>query len=561
MKGKKFWKNTMEIREARARSSSSWGDRRYLLTDEEAKRATSDKAPSLTSSPARLQRNGSVAGSRSTTVDSVSEEESENKDDLIVGIPISFAKRSPAASPRPHTSEAAPVEFVKMLTEGHFGQIFVVKDRSTQTMYLMHVYKKNQPLSPQYEKLFRDMALLNHPYIFQQIHFGETTDSIFAIYSYAIDQSLFVHLRQHRRLPEHVARLFIAEVVLALDYLHKQELTFSKLEPENIFLDEDGHTCISDFLLCLPSAFLPAEAQTPEYKTPEALSGQLESFASDWWRLGILLYELTVGFPPFRSKTHDADELAQKITSHKVESLRFPPFLSSDAQDLIRRLLHTDPSERLGSSAYGEEEVKRHPFFKEIDWQALSVRQVTSPDWVDEMLQNERRSARAKDLEAISDTPKACHVVVNVVKARGLPGLRSNGCTSDPYCVVTFEDRVFQTKVMGDTVKPTWDETFHFEVQQAAKGELLIKVFHHDGNAQAYACIGTVNIPLPELKAARHINAWYSIIGQDCIAHGELLLSMGWVEKSAIKRIEPPTKSPRTFAQLFGLNGTQNNRN
>ncbi len=96
------------------------------------------------------------------------------------------------------------------------------------------------PKINQVKKLFKEMAELDHPYIFRQIHDGDALDAVFAVYTYALDQSLFVHLRQHRRLPELVACMFGAEIASALNYLHGLGRTFNNLGPEMVFLDEDG---------------------------------------------------------------------------------------------------------------------------------------------------------------------------------------------------------------------------------------------------------------------------------------------------------------------------------
>lgn len=520
----KFWKNTLEIREARARSTSRWGDQRYAVAEED------NKAESSTS-----------------VSDSDDTEKKETSTPTPVTVPV----------PKQSVETGTLFEAVKMLTEGPYGQIYIVRHISTKTPFLMHVVKKSDPNAASYRQLFKDMSAIDHPYIFSLVHTGETSDTLYAIYTYAVDQSLFVHLRQHRRFPEHVVRLFAAEIVLALGYLHKLGKSFPKLEPENIFLDEDGHACISDFLLLFPINLLSKETQTAEYNTPELLLGKDETPASDWWRLGVFLYELVVGFPPFRSRTHDPDELAQQIITHRIDNLRFPPFLSKEGQDLISQLLQTDPSQRLGvKDGLDAESVKKHPFFADVKWGRLMLRQVESPDWVDEMMQNQRRSARLRTAQRLSmSMPRFYRLSVGVIEARGLPGLKSNGQKSDPYCKISFETYAPQTRVITDTVKPVWDETFHFDISQPnTNSELCIKVHHDDGSLK-HTRIGMVTIPLFDIKTAKTLDAWYSIIGQDCIAHGEVHIVLSLTEKPVVRRIETPSFSEKPFAEMYPLVG------
>jgi serine/threonine protein kinase len=112
------------------------------------------------------------------------------------------------------------------------------------------------------------------------------------------------------------------------------------MRAENIFLDAEGHVAVSDFLLRLPGKFIPPAMESPEeYFTPEHILGAEESSASDWWRFGVLLYELLAGLPPFRRrKDEDSAALREKIRTHTPETLRFPPCVSPNAVDLIKKV-------------------------------------------------------------------------------------------------------------------------------------------------------------------------------------------------------------------------------
>ena len=133
--------------------------------------------------------------------------------------------------------------------------------------------------------------------------------------------------------------LFVAEILLTCEYLHSIQRTFQNMGPEMIYLDEEGHCCVSDFYLCLLEEDMPENASPAEYATPEKLIEATEIHASDYWRLGILMYECLVGFPPFKSKTHDREEIKEKITSFTCDKLKFPPWVTNESKDLMCKVI------------------------------------------------------------------------------------------------------------------------------------------------------------------------------------------------------------------------------
>ena len=99
--------------------------------------------------------------------------------------------------------------------------------------------------------------------------------------------------------------------------------------------------------------------------------------AADYWALGVLIYEMLVGDPPFKSDTPgDAWDTFRKALSGRFN---MPTFISPEAQDIIWKLLQLNPERRLGSGRLGAEEIKRHPFFASIDWQQLEQKRLPAP--------------------------------------------------------------------------------------------------------------------------------------------------------------------------------------
>ena len=158
----------------------------------------------------------------------------------------------------------------------------------------------------------------------------------------------------------------------------------SDLKPENVLLDDIGHIHITDFGLSKDDVSDPRGATTfcgtPEYLAPEMLvnrkSREGYGKAVDWWSLGTLVYEMLTGWPPFYDKN------LRKMCEQILKSdLAFPAACtaSAEARDLIRGLLMRDPAQRLGSRAGGVDEIKRHAFFRGLDWEALERREIEPP--------------------------------------------------------------------------------------------------------------------------------------------------------------------------------------
>jgi serum/glucocorticoid-regulated kinase 2 len=152
---------------------------------------------------------------------------------------------------------------------------------------------------------------------------------------------------------------------LSLSLSHTHTHTYIHTQPENILLSQTGHLCLTDFGLSkdlLGDAKATTFCGTPEYLAPEIIMGVGHDKAVDWWSLGILLYELTVGMPPFYSK--NVKEMYKKI---QFGVLRFPSFLTDECKLLIVALLNRDPKKRLGS-VDDVEDIKNHAFFADVNW-------------------------------------------------------------------------------------------------------------------------------------------------------------------------------------------------
>jgi len=216
---------------------------------------------------------------------------------------------------------------------------------------------------------------LQHPFLVGLNYSFQTEDKLYFILDYVNGGELFYHLQREKRFSEERVRFYGAEIVLALEYLHNAGVVYRDLKPENLLLTNEGHICMTDFGLCKEGLHSPDDRTetfcgTPEYLAPEVLAGQGYGKAVDWWSFGSLLYEMLTGLPPFYSQ--DVQEMYRKIMSDK---LVFPDYVTADARSLLEQLLERDADKRLAEPNL----IKRHPFFKTLDWELQFQKKVRPP--------------------------------------------------------------------------------------------------------------------------------------------------------------------------------------
>jgi len=263
--------------------------------------------------------------------------------------------------------------------KGSFGKVMQVKKKDDGKIYAMKVLRKEaiiarkQVAHTRAEKSI--LQKIQHPFIVR-LHFAfQTKDKLYMILDYINGGELFYHLKKEGRFPEIRVKFYAAEIVCAMAHLHSLQIVYRDLKPENILIDMEGHICITDFGLSKeinPNEGTHTFCGTPEYLAPEVLKGQGHGVAVDWWSLGTLIYEMLTGLPPFYSQ--NINIMYQKILNGE---LRFPSYVSADAQSLLEGLLTRDVDKRLGSNT--SQDVKKHPFFKDIDWEKLEKKEMEPP--------------------------------------------------------------------------------------------------------------------------------------------------------------------------------------
>ncbi|KAI8335465.1 kinase-like domain-containing protein [Chlamydoabsidia padenii] len=263
-----------------------------------------------------------------------------------------------------------------VLGRGAFGKVHLVRHDKSQQLYAMKILKKASLIvqGKQANQLKTERQILEevrHPFIVKLYYAFQTSDELHMVLEYAVGGELFRHLTHEGMFSEPMARFYAAELVLALEHLHSLGIVYRDLKPENCLLDAQGHVILTDFGLSKVSmdGKTSTICGTVEYMSPEVLMGLEYDHVVDWWSLGILIYDMLTGSPPFtgsRKKTMDA------ILSKKIH---MPYYFTSDAKDLLSKLLRKNPNARLGA----KNTVRQHRFFAKINWKDLEERKVQPP--------------------------------------------------------------------------------------------------------------------------------------------------------------------------------------
>ena len=258
-----------------------------------------------------------------------------------------------------------------LLGRGSFGEVYLVEKIDTKKKYAMKVINKDRILSQnliKYVKAERNvLSITNHPFIVKLYFAFQTMNRLFLILEFCPGGDLAKHLLFEKKFCESRAKFYICEVLLALENLHKRNIIFRDLKPDNVVLDEEGHCKLTDFGLSKEgvSDFQSAKSfcGSIAYLAPEMLKKQGHGKAVDWYLLGVLLYEMIIGITPYFSCNKE-----QLFYDIENAELKIPNFVSKDTSNLLRKLLEKNPLKRLGSSDRDAEEIKEDPYFKDINW-------------------------------------------------------------------------------------------------------------------------------------------------------------------------------------------------
>ncbi|KAL9100376.1 MAG: hypothetical protein Q9163_004246 [Psora crenata] len=274
---------------------------------------------------------------------------------------------------------------LRCLGKGTYGTVLLVKQASTGRLYAQKQFRKASLTVRKrlVEQTKTERAILEsvnrHPFVVKLYYAFQDHEKLYLILEYAQGGELFERMRNEHMFPEETAAFYMAEMVLALEHLHKNVgVVYRDLKPENCLLDAEGHLLLTDFGLSKVAANgeeCRSMTGTIEYMAPEVIQEQRYGTAVDWWSFGILGYDLLTGSTPFSA--HNDMKIREKIVKSK---LILPYYLSPDAKDLLTRLLRKEPKKRLGATMPKDvQTIKNHRFFRKIDWKKLDKRELEPP--------------------------------------------------------------------------------------------------------------------------------------------------------------------------------------
>ncbi|XP_035269770.1 microtubule-associated serine/threonine-protein kinase 3-like isoform X8 [Anguilla anguilla] len=281
-------------------------------------------------------------------------------------------------------------ETIKLISNGAYGAVYLVRHRETRQRFAMKkINRQNLVLRNQIQQVFVERDILTfaeNPFVVSMFCSFETRRHLCMVMEYVEGGDCANLLKNMGPLPVDMTRMYFAETVLALEYLHNYGIVHRDLKPDNLLITLMGHIKLTDFGLSkiglmnmttnLYEGHMEKDTRefidkqvcgTPEYIAPEVILRQGYGKPVDWWAMGIILYEFLVGCVPFFGDT--PEELFGQVVSDEIIWPDGDDALPGDAQDLITRLLRQSPLERLGTG--GATEVKQHPFFLGLDWNGL----------------------------------------------------------------------------------------------------------------------------------------------------------------------------------------------
>ncbi|KAI3704917.1 hypothetical protein L1987_75146 [Smallanthus sonchifolius] len=341
---------------------------------------------------------------------------------------------SPASSYSKDRTSIEDFEIIKPISRGAFGRVFLARKRATGDVFAIKVLKKADMIRKNaVQSILAERDILisaRNPFVVRFFYSFTCRENLYLVMEYLNGGDLFSLLKNLGCLEENMARVYIAELVLALEYLHSLNVIHRDLKPDNLLIGPHGHIKLTDFGLSKVGLINSTEdlsssttirtaifqdnevktestltankeqcqklsvVGTPDYLAPEILLGMGHGATADWWSVGVIVFELLVGIPPFNAESPQACSLNKKafmccynylqkkliqifanIMNRDLPWPQVPEDMSMEAYDLIDKLLIDNPLQRLGATGAGE--VKAHSFFKNISWDTLARQKAT----------------------------------------------------------------------------------------------------------------------------------------------------------------------------------------
>lgn len=270
-------------------------------------------------------------------------------------------------------------DIIKAIGNGAYAEVFLVRDKSTFTYHAMKVVSKKLVYERKHVKhLVQEKKILEC----LQFPFTLVLDAAFKdnIYLYFIlpfiaGGEMFTYIQKYGTFSDELTKFYTSQVILALEYLHFCDVIHRDLKPENILVAANGYIKLCDFGFCKKIKKKTwTLCGTPEYLAPELITSKGYNFSVDWWALGVLVFEMAAGNPPFYAS--DPSRLYEKILDCQYKC---PDTMHPDCRTLIKGLLQTEPSKRLGNLKSGVYDIKSHVWFCDLDWHEVLNQRMEPP--------------------------------------------------------------------------------------------------------------------------------------------------------------------------------------
>jgi len=321
---------------------------------------------------------GSDDEHRKSWMDAINEVLERGRNPSVLTKTTSSSSLTPTAK-EPLKVTVSDFQQLKVIGRGGFGRVLLVKKKDNGQYYAMKILKKSSIVNrgevthTRTEKSV--LARIDHPFLAKLYWSFQTEEHLYFIMDFINGGELFFHLSIEKKFSEDRAKFYAAEIISGISYLHQHGIIYRDLKPENILLDRAGHVIMTDFGLSKEGLNDTNDRTgtfcgTPEYLAPEVISGDSYTKSIDWWSVGTLIFEMLTGLPPFYDQNEEA--MYEKIMKSDI---KFPIFVSNEAADLIQKFLTRDQVSRLQDY----EVIKKHPWFRSLNWEKLLKREITPP--------------------------------------------------------------------------------------------------------------------------------------------------------------------------------------
>ncbi|KAJ3254121.1 serine/threonine protein kinase psk1 [Boothiomyces macroporosus] len=287
------------------------------------------------------------------------------KDDIVLPIKsFSLGKRM----------QLEDFNVLSVIGKGAYGKVYLVREIETKQIFAMKVLKKasivlHEQQTRNERSILKD---IDSPFIVKLYYAFQSPFRLYLILTYCAGGELFTLLNRERMFTQDASRFYISELLLGIEHLHSLGIIYRDLKPENVMLDNDGHIKLTDFGLSKVAIDAHTICGTIEFMAPEILQEQPYGKVVDYWSLGIMLYDMLTGSPPFTGSNR------KKIMENVVKKKpMFPKYLTTTSRDLLTKLLKKHPGVRLGSQ--GIDQIKSHQFFEKLDWKKVLEKQYEPP--------------------------------------------------------------------------------------------------------------------------------------------------------------------------------------